>query len=160
MNHRVCGLVLPLLLIVPASIWAAEAEYDFVHCGNAKLTPIESSADITVLGLETWGIVSSTASTTKAFEKMTHHCVGYVHVAGGKRTMKGVCKYIDTDGDVLTGEFETLPEKEGVWTFLAGTGKFKGIKGAGTYRTTLAGKPVAEGTSQTCTRATGKYSTP
>jgi len=47
-----------------------------------------------------------------------------------------------------------------VWTWLAGTGKFKGIQGGGSFKQLFNGKPVEPGTTQGCRRDWGKYTLP
>ena len=41
--------------------------------------------------------------------------------------------------------------------FLSGTGRFKGIKGAGQFQYLTKAKPIVEGTSQSCRRDRGSY---
>jgi len=45
----------------------------------------------------------------------------------------GHCDFVDMDGDVWTAWYKA-DEDGGAWGFLAGTGKFNGIHGEGTFR--------------------------
>ena len=47
----------------------------------------------------------------------------------------------------------------GRFTWLAGTGKLKGIQGGGTFKTVFDARPAQEGTGQGCRRDWGKFKT-
>lgn len=146
-----------LLAAVPAA-WAAEFSYDFVACTHSRRIAVESTPDVQAFGFEVWGVVAS--STTKEWEGATTHCTGHLRVIGGKPLGKGVCKWMDAAGDSAIGEFEYLAVAPPTWTWLAGTGRLKGISGGGTFQQLISGKPVDPGTSQGCRRDWGKYSLP
>jgi hypothetical protein len=150
-------LVMAMFAFVP-SLWAAEAAVDFVKCSSMKVTSINVGGDVTANGLENWGIVAS--GTSKEFDNNSTHCVGFLRVIGGKRAGKGMCKFLDPAGNTALAEWEILGAGEGSWEFLAGTGKFKGIGGSGTWKVFTTAKPSADGTGQFCERYTGKYTLP
>ena len=60
------------LLIAVAALapqaWGAETAYDFVVCGNSKITMLEARADLTAFGVESWAIVAT--STTKEMDRL------------------------------------------------------------------------------------------
>ena len=143
-------------LALPAS--AADTSYDFTVCTHGQHTMVEASADLVALGIENWGVVA--ASTTKDWEGATTHCTGYVRVMGGKPVGKGVCKWFLAAGETAVGEFEYPPAGEPSFTWLAGTGRLKGLTGSGSFRELFDGKPAAPGTAQGCRRDWGRYSTP
>lgn len=147
------------LLVAVAALapraWGAETAYDFLACGSAKMTMLEARADFVAFGVESFGIVATT--TTKEWENATQHCVGTVRIVDGKQTGSGLCKWTDPAGNTFVGEWEMTATGQGTWTFLSGTGKYKGIKGAGTFQYVTKAKPIAEGTSQSCRRDKGSY---
>lgn len=81
-----------------------------------------------------------------------HQCVGtYIRSAGGNtQTGSGYCDNVDWDGDVYwhywtgSGDPGVPGSLQGTWTITGGTGKFKGIKGAGSWKNT--GKTWPDGT--------------
>lgn len=153
--HR--AALVALLAAVPAA-WAAEFNYDFVACTHSRRITVEASPEVQALGFEVWGVVAS--STTKEWEGASTHCTGYMRVIGGKPVGKGVCKWVDAAGDSAIGEFEYPNAGAPTWTWLAGTGRLKGISGGGTFQQVVTGKPIDAGTSQLCRRDWGKYSLP
>ena len=108
---------------------------------------------------EFWYIVVPPA-TPKVFENNTAHCVAYNRIMQGKVTDMGSCRWTDPEGDTFIGEYVDAPDKPGAWTFLSGTGKWKGISGGGTYQPVAMGKPAADGSMGFCTLITGKYTLP
>ena len=157
MRPRVLASALAMaLLSLPA--WPAEVSYDFVACTHTRQTVVEASPELVAFGLDNWGIVAN--STTKEWENATTRCVGYLRVAAGKPVGKGVCRWIVSSGDTAVGEFEYPPAGEASFTWLTGTGKFKGIQGGGTFKQISNAKPSESGTSQACRRDWGKYTLP
>ena len=141
------------------TVGAAETEYSGTWCGSAKRIVLESNPDVTVAMFDNVGIQTPN-STFKPWENATVHCMGYSRSMQGKLTQKGACRWTDATGDTFTGEYEQVPDKPPVWTFLAGTGKWKGIKGGGSYRVVSVGKPADSGTVQLCMDHSGKYELP
>ena len=137
---------------------AAEAPYDFVACTSSKRTMVEANNEVVAFGVELWGVVAS--STTKFWENASTHCVGYLRIVGGKPVGKGVCKWTEAGGDTATGEFEYPVAGAPTWTWLAGTGKLKGIAGGGTFQELFSARPADPATSQGCRRDWGKFSLP
>jgi len=156
---KVIRLALLALVVIAPTLWAAETEYSGSFCAHAKRTVLESNADVTIYLQEYWGI-STPASAPKPLENATVHCIQYVRNMNGKHTAKGACVWVDSTGDTFTGETEDVPDQPGVWTFLTGTGKWKGIKGVGTYKTVSSGKPAQDGTILFCVERSGKYTLP
>ncbi len=136
---------------------ATEADYTgLTVCGQNKSTTLMATPELTVYSWEFWGIVPP-ESTFKPLQNATAHCVGYGRVMQGKTTGMASCFWTDAAGDTLIGESVDAPDKPGVWTFLSGTGKYKGISGGGSYSTTAAGKMAPDGTMQMCFSPTGKW---
>lgn len=146
-----------LLLLAPAAP-AAEAAYDFVVCTHGRGIPLEANADIVAYAVENWGVVAS--STSREWENASSHCLGYLRVLGGKRVGRGVCKWMQAGGDTAVGEFDFPATGEPSFTWLAGTGKLKGISGGGTFRELFDAPPVDPPTVQGCRRDWGRYRLP
>jgi hypothetical protein len=142
-----------------ATVQAAETEYRLTGCAHATSITLESAPNLTVFSNEIWSIVVPPASP-QAFENITAHCVGYNRIMQGKVTDMGSCRWTDPAGDTFIGEYVDAPDKPGAWTFLSGTGKWKGISGGGTYQTLAMSKPAADGSIEFCSLLTGKYTLP
>jgi hypothetical protein len=153
------GLFALSVLGATGTVWAVETEYSGTWCSSLKRTVLESNPEVTVSMTEQWGIQIPN-STFKPWENATAHCMSYARSMQGKVTQKGACRWTDVTGDTFTGEFEAVPDKPPVWNFLAGTGKWKGIKGSGTYRIVAVGKPAENGTLQVCIEHSGRYELP
>jgi hypothetical protein len=78
----------------------------------------------------------------------------------GKFSQNGACQYTGPDGQTFIGEYAVGPDKPPTWTFIGGTGKWKGISGGGAYKTTVMGKPFADGSGTICLSHQGKYTLP
>jgi hypothetical protein len=128
MNWRLGTFALAALLVAPGAP-AADFPYDIVVCSHSRRIPLEANGDIVSFGTEGWGIVASTAN--KEWEAATTRCVGYIRVIGGKVVGKGNCKWAFASGDTAVGEWEYPAAGEPSFTWLAGTGKLKGISGGG-----------------------------
>ena len=136
----------------------AEETYDITSCWSGTVTLVSASKELTVYSIELRGI-SRSNQEAGAFDNNSVHCVGVGQIVAGSSTRSGYCKYMDTDGDFVVGQYER-GDVEGKWEFLQGTGKWKGIKGGGTNRDVAKGKPITPGTFQTCQKATGTFTLP
>ncbi len=147
-----------LLGLSGATALAAETPYDFTVCTTSKRIPLEANADIVAIGVENWGVVTS--STTKLFEQASTHCVGYLRIMGGRPVGKGTCKWSFVGGDTGVGEWEYPPNGEPVWNWLAGTGKLKGITGRGTFKEVFSAPSSDPAMSNGCRRDWGTANLP
>lgn len=152
------ALIFSLILFTPI-VWAQqELPADLTNCGSTTITMISSSEELTVFSTESRGIAISN-TPDKAFDNATYHCVGVTRVMKGEASWVAYCKYLDPAGDTVVGQ--TIGEgKEGTWTFLQGTGKYKGIKGTAKNWAITSGRPITPGTSQGCLKAVGTYTIP
>jgi hypothetical protein len=139
--------------------WGAEMEYSGTFCGIRKSTVLYSTPDLSVLSSESWGIQPS-ESTFEPWKNASVHCVGYVRITQGKASSTGSCLWTDPTGDTFIGEFQGVPDKAGIWTFLSGTGKWQGIKGGGQWQPVNRGKDFPDGTVAFCNSHSGKYTLP
>jgi hypothetical protein len=145
-------------MVAFASAAGAEEPYDITSCFSWKLTQITASEELTITASESTGITQS-HNENKAFDNNTVHCVVLGKKTPGGATLDGYCKYLEPNGDIAVGRFGREGGK-GTWEFIHGTGKWKGITGGGTYEIVAHGKPVAPGTFQSCSHATGTFALP
>jgi hypothetical protein len=138
---------------------AGDTEYGGTFCGHWKSTTVQSSPDVSVLNTEFWG-VQTPDSTFKPWANATNHCTENDIIMQGKMSAHGECIWTDADGDTFIGTFLDEPGKPGVWTFVGGGGKWKGVTGSGTYQHVSASKPRPDGTGEGCTTHSGKYTLP
>jgi len=143
---------------------AAETAYSGTFCGHTKTTMLQANSDATVFQFESWNI-QTPDSGFKPWENASNHCIAYYRITQGKATAIGSCLWTDSDGDTFIGELSQAPDRANVWTFLAGTGKWKGITGGGTWQRVAAGKNGADGSgagciSHSCISHSGKYTLP
>ena len=148
----IIGIFTFILFIVTAQ---AQQPIDCIVCQNMKMTTIVETGDLTIMGLESMGIVLDNTES-KFFDNSTVHAVGLIKIDKGKLTGSYLGKYLDPSGDfyVLEG---SIVGNEINWKFIYGTGKFTGITGSGKFYRSTKGKPVIPGTSQVCTKITGTY---
>lgn len=142
-----------LLLAVAWPAQAADQAYDFTVCTSGKRVPLEASAEIVAFGIESWGVVASSA--TPLFEKASTHCVGHLRIVAGQPVGKGLCKWALVGGDTGVGEWEYPATGEPRWTWLAGTGRLKGVRGGGSFRELFSAPAVDTATNLGCRRDWG-----
>lgn len=88
------------------------------------------------------------------------HCVSYGKVLRGKYSGAGSCTFTDPHGDSFTGAWHAASGEPSVWTFLAGTGKWKGIQGKGIFKVVSNHKRFPDGTAAFCLEHHGTYTLP
>jgi len=158
MQKLACAAAVALALAAGAAV-AAETQYSGMWCGHSKAKVLVAGPELTVLSTETWAIETPEASKPAALENAAVHCVGCLRIMKGKSWSTAACNFTDSAGDTFTGEAPSKPDAPGTWTFLHGTGKWKGIQGGGTYQIVSRGKP-AQGASALCLTHSGTYTVP
>jgi hypothetical protein len=152
----VMGFLFSLIVCIPFA--QAQTPFDITECGAGPVTVVYQSNDITVSGLEGKGIIF-THHENKVFDNCTFQVVQIARIIDGKRRSDSYWKIMDPDGDIIIAEVVVIgPEK--TMTFLHGTGKWKGIKGGAKGKTSAAGKMIAPGTFQACSRYVGTFELP
>jgi hypothetical protein len=147
------GVILGLAFFIPVA--QAQQPMDMMSCGDATVTTIVGSQELTIMGLEAKGINLDNLAS-KAFDNMTYHTVGVYKIDSGKFTGTLYSKYMDPSGDFMVVEISQVG-MERDWKYLYGTGKWKGITGGGKAFPFTKGKPVSPNTLQSCTKITGTY---
>ncbi len=133
----------------------AQQPIDVISCGDEKITTIVSSQELTITGVEGKGITMDNLPS-KTFDNMTYQGVGVLKLEKAKMSGKLYYRYMDPSGDYFVVEVSSVGAEHN-WEFLQGTGKWKGITGAGKAIPITTGKPISPGTSQGCMRITGTY---
>jgi hypothetical protein len=151
-----CGIAVGMAMMLASIAEAQEKPLDFTVCRSGTVTPLlPPSKDATVFSVDATGITVN--SSDKMFENQTSRCLGVGSNIAGKSAGNGYCKYVDPDGDVNVLAFTSDKPGEGTWRFVHGTGKWHGARRAGSFKFFTRGKPIAEGTTQSCNRVTGTY---
>ena len=143
------GAILTLIMFV--AVAQAETPFDFNYCGPSTTMMVSESKELSVFGLNGKGTVFSNHEN-KSFDNFTYQFVGVVKVVDGKRSGIGYTKYTDPDGDTIVQEF-SMAGMESSIKLIQGSGKWKGINGAGKSVPITDGKPGPAGT--TCRRIVG-----
>ena len=144
----IIGIFTFILFIVTAQ---AQQPIDCLLCSDTKMTTIVDTEDLQVMAYESRGIALDNTES-KFFDNSTTHHVGVIKIDKGKTTRSFVGKHLDPSGD-----FYVTEGTQAGWKFIYGTGKYKGITGAGKVSPFTKGKPVSPGTSQGCGKVTGTY---
>jgi len=159
-------VALVFLVVLALAAWAA-AQNKFSgtwQCGKAEK---EFKIDVGDRPGHAFGIVQGKCAVTKAeiagIQVKEEVWTSFGELSGNTVRARGSSFLAMANGDkvYVRGEGSiTLKDgapqaEEGKWTFNNGTGKFKGLKGKGTYK---CGKPAADGSS-TC-EVEGEYELP
>lgn len=92
-------------------------------------------------------------------EPQSSRCIGLASVIEGAPKAQGYCEFMDGDGNKIFGRFQA-DALGGEWIIISGTGKNRGIRGAGTFEY-LGHSPTFEpGDYQGCVHAKGEYEIP
>ncbi len=151
--------LLGLTLLAPMAN-AEEKPINIISCCSGTSTMLTASKELVVFGFELKGI-DQDLNADKIFENFTHSCMGTIRIMDGETLSKGYCKYMGPDGDFFIVSFDGPGgAKPTPWEYIYGTGKWKGVKGGGTVKGITKGKPIAEGTFQSCIEVSGTYELP
>jgi len=151
--------ILGIMIFIP--IAQAQQSIDITDTIFATGKMLLESKELTIYTSEVWGIATSN-NENKAFENMTSYCLAMrKFVAGRPQKSLTYSKFTDKDGDFFVVETIGSEAAESDWTFLQGTGKWKGITGGGkswfTIRMVKGGTP---GTFHGRVRLTGTFELP
>ena len=132
-----------------------------IMCRSGTVTTLSKTEDTYIYTVSHRGIILS-QDAARLFDNFTHECVGSVAVVRGKYSGGGFCRYVDpATGDLLFGAW-TAGDKPGTgtYTYIGGTGKWKGISGSGDYQVVAPTRALAEGTYQNCVRTKDTFTLP
>jgi hypothetical protein len=152
------GIAIFLGLFAFIPIAQSQTPFDFTECGSGPVTIAFQSQEVTISGLEGKGIIFS-HHENKVFDNFTFQVVAIAKTVDGKRRSDSYWKIMDPDGDIIIAEVVVIGTEK-TMAFLHGTGKWKGIKGGAKGKTSAAGKMIAPGTFQACSRYVGTFELP
>ena len=159
MIRLIATCLVVMVLLIPAA-HAEEKSLSVISCRSGTTSMLSASKELTVLSYDFKGI-NIGSDGDKAFENLTHRCIGVSRIGGGEYTTTGFCKYMDPDGDFFIVAYDGPGGPNPTpWNFAQGTGKWNGVKGTGTSQVITQGKPIVEGTFQFCAKITGTYELP
>ncbi|MDH4094429.1 MAG: hypothetical protein OEV81_06520 [Betaproteobacteria bacterium] len=141
---------------VGGSALAQEKPYEIKVCSTTEVTVIDRAGETTILASVSRGIADS-VKPGGAFDKTTFECRGVTNASKAGLDYNSRCTFVDADGDRVVGA--TAGHAKGWnWKFLGGTGKWEGIEGGGTGKSTGAYPRLSPAVSAGCGLATGTYS--
>lgn len=117
------------------------------------------SDDVTIGSFDHKGIYRSNIES-KVLDGNAIHCMGMAITVKGKRSMRGACRIVDPNGDMIALEIEDSKQGTGTAKAIGGTGAWKGVSGGGDWQIHTSSKPLADGTYQSCLRYHGAFILP
>ena len=124
--------------------------------GDAPPTMIFSKEHL--LGTLAWSGALWNATPSGPFDAMSAECGGHYSVSPTGLDSVGQCQYMDADGDKMLVSVPQNHNGTGIWTFVAGTGKYTGISGGGDCKPLRQFPPaITQGKVVVCSTATGTY---
>lgn len=132
---------------------AAAEQGLFVICRSGATTNVAKTEDTVIYTVDHRGVILS-EEPTKFLDNFTQRCVGSISVINGKQSGQGFCRNVDpATGDLVLVAWTAVGKPgSGTYTYIGGTGKWKGISGSGEYQLVAPTRPADEGTYQNCIR--------
>ena len=159
------GLAAALVLLVvrPASAQMQEGTLSGTFAAFGTVNAKATGKERTVLAIDENGL----SVTNGVLNHVTWHCSGLADYTNGLGQSQGFCVGNDPSGDQVVFNWESekhAPGQKvvrGTFSWTGGTGKYAGIRGAGTY-VDYSGEfqPLAEGTIVSYLTFEGNYRTP
>jgi len=144
------------LACAPLVSAAQERPYEIKICSTSEASVIDRAGDATILANTTRGIADS-VPPGGAFDKMTFECRSVLNASKTGFDYTSRCTFVDMDGDKVIGA--SVGNAQGwKWTYLGGTGKWEGIQGGGTGKSTAQYPRLSPAVSAGCGLAVGTYS--
>jgi hypothetical protein len=133
-----------------------EGRYEYTACWSGVNSAITFSKNYSASSYELTGTTRSNPAEGM-FDKNTFRCVGMNASLDGKFTGTSICEAVDVDGDKRLAYFSLASDGSVTRENVAGTGKYEGMKMAGTVRPLGPFPVVKVGTFQDCNHQTGTY---
>lgn len=161
-KKRTCVAITAIALAAFGFVTASRADnLEITHCYSGVFNIFSKTEGTTALLSWTQNGIIISAHPGKLLQGAVTHCDGIQMGLGAARSLHGLCKIVDNDGDVIVAELP-WPHKglDFEVQFLEGTGKWKGITGQ-LHSNRLVSSPPNKGampdTYQTCRRETGSF---
>jgi hypothetical protein len=145
-------VILGLVMFVPVA-QAQRQIIEGISCFTNTHSVVHASPEIYIATFDGKGIFRSTHESKWA-DSSTFHQVGVLKGAGGW-SWNGFVKILGTDGDFSIWEFYGDSENGSTDKLIYGIGKFKGAKGEMKLNQITSGKPIVQGTEQSCWKVDG-----
>ena len=146
-------VILGLLMFIPVA-QAERQDYEIVECGTYTYNVVHFSPEMTILSFDKKSIQQSTHEN-KLFDNWTGHTVGVITGMSGKWSSHSFSKKMGPDGEFIVWEVYDDPESGITGKLIYGSGKWKGIKGETKGKKITTGKPIVQGTDQSCFKFVG-----
>ena len=164
MYRKLWWSVVMLSVCIASSTIAFAADVNHFICRSATIHPATMTDDLKLFVWADNGVIIGQQEHS-AFHAMNSQCVGVTKREKGKKgsMANGYCNYRDSDGDSAALQWAHPHGGPRAWSFIHGTGKWKGITGGGAYNTRQTGvrtKAQTQGTFQSCVHVTGTYALP
>jgi hypothetical protein len=148
------GCIIGLACSLPA--WAQQIPVELKGCLISETTIIDKAGDV-VIGMNVTRGVTDRVGPGPFPEKTTHDCRVVFNASPAGLEFSNRCNFVDAQGDriisVANGTRESFQ-----WSWIAGTGKFQGIKGSGIGRIDSAYPRASPSVSGSCWSGKGMYS--
>jgi len=153
----VIAVLTTALSVIARGASAEEMEYDRINCYAGESTLIRHDELTSAYTFVHRG--TSVRRDSEDPEPQSSRCIGLASVIEGVPKAQGFCEFMDGDGNKTFGRFEAHA-LGGEWIFISGTGKSRGIKGAGTFEYLGHFPNFEPGDYQGCVHAKGEYELP
>lgn len=153
MTHRFCivwGAVLALsgsVLAQSAAPLPRQGTVEHKLCFSGQATQLVATETDTY---GTYSVSGVTQSDNKAFDALSMECVAAYEMRSKVWQHRGYCVFQDASGDRYHGADNWTTDGGYRFTYLGGTGKFKGMSGEGIGDKGGQVKPIRPGTLQGC----------
>ncbi len=151
-------VILGLTGVIPVA-QAERQEFENIWCGSATYNVMIFSKEISAMTNDAKGILRSTHES-KLFDNWTTHSGYVIKGQDGKWFWSGLGKRMAPDGEFIIMELSGSSEGGTTGKFIYGTGKWKGVKGEFKTKRLTTGKPITEGTEQSCEKHEGWFELP
>ena len=128
------GMVMLSVFIMGSTI-AFAAEINHFICRSLTIRPATWTDDLKLFVWDDKGVIVGQQENS-AFHAMNSQCVGLGRREKGQKgsMANGYCNYSDKDGDTVALQWGHPYGGPRKWSFINGTGKWKGISGGGMYK--------------------------
>ena len=156
----VCAVLLGAQLANAAPL-PKDGAMNLINCWAGEAPPTMIFSKENLLGTLHWSGTLWNPTAGGAFDAMSGECGGHYNVGATGVESTGQCQFVDADGDKMLVVIPVNHNGVGTWSFVAGTGKYKGMTGGGDFKPLRAFPPAPEqGKAVTCNIITGNYKLP